>query len=61
MSLMGFDIYLVLAHQFNGREIIFTLSWLISLMGGVDIYLVLAHQFDRVNIYLILTHELDGG
>ena len=33
MSLMGVDIYLVLAHQFNERGIIFTLSWLISLMG----------------------------
>ena len=30
MSLMGVDIYLVLAHQFD----------------RVDIYLVLAHQFD---------------
>ena len=28
----GVDIYLVLAHQFNG-ELIFTLFWLISLMG----------------------------
>ena len=55
------DIYLVLTHQFNGRGMIFTLFWLISLIGGVDIYLVLAHQFDRVDIYLILTHEFDGG
>ena len=54
MSLMGVDIYLVLAHQFNGRRIIFTLVWLISLMGGVDIYLVLAHQFNAgVDIYLV--------
>ena len=45
MSLMGVDIYLVLAHQFN---------------GGDNIYLVLAHQFDRVDIYLVLTHQFDG-
>ena len=36
---MGVDIYLVLAHQFD---------------GGVDIYLVLTHQFDGVDIYLVL-------
>ena len=42
---MGVDIYLVLTHQFDGG-MIFTLFWLISLMGG-NIYLVLAHQFDR--------------
>ena len=41
---------------------IFTLFWLISLMGGVDIYLVLTHQFDAgVDIYLVLTHQFDGG
>ena len=43
---MGVDIYLVLAHQFKCGGLIFTLFWLISLMGGVDIYLVLAHQFN---------------
>ena len=38
---------------------IFTLFWLISLIGGVDIYLVLAHQFHRVDIYFVLTHQCE--
>ena len=52
MSLVGVDIYLVLAHQFNGRRIIFTLFWLIIMGGGI--YLVLAQQFNAgVDIYLV--------
>ena len=42
----GVDIYLVLAYQFNRMGLIFTLFWLIGLMGGVDIYFVLTHHFD---------------
>ena len=33
--------------------LIFTLFWLISLMGGVDIYLVLAHQFNDGLIFTL--------
>ena len=42
----GVDIYLLLADQFNRMGLIFTLFWLISLMGGVDFYFVLTHHFD---------------